>query len=113
MKIFVSYSRRDNSPEKLLEIKRLTSKLGEPYIDDLHDHLDGHRGETVEKALHEADSFVVVVTSNYLRTAWTRKEFELALKRGVPMLALKEDGTFIERSTEEWLAIKNQHLQAI
>jgi hypothetical protein len=95
--VFVSYARQDNDLDVLRRIERHVTALGRPYVDDLHGHEGHSRREAVEQALSTAGSFVAVLSPNYLTTAWTRKEFDIATCRGIPLLALRIDGTFADR----------------
>jgi len=88
MNVFVSYSRADNSPERLLEIELILAPLGTVYIDDLHYPPNADRYTAVHAALAAADLFLAVISNNYLHTPWTRYEFIRALRRGIPLLAL-------------------------
>jgi len=96
MIVFVSYARRDNDMTALQRTERLLRFLGQPYIDDLHHHTHGtDRHEIVEEALRKATAFVAVASPHYLQTYWTRKEFGLALGRGIPISALLPSGTLV------------------
>lgn len=100
MNVFVSYARRDNCDDALRRIQQQVATLGSPYIDDLQDHRGRDRLAMVEEALESAQAFVAVMTPSYLKTAWTCREFEFALRRDIPMMALLTDGTFVRaRST--------------
>lgn len=83
MKIFVSYSRADNDDRQLKTIEGIASRLGVPYIDDLHFDPLRDRHDQVLRVMREADAFLMVLTSNYLQTEWTRKEFAIADARRV------------------------------
>lgn len=102
MIVFVSYARQDNDVESLRRIERQVAMLGHPYLDDLHNHGWRDRQETVERALRAAEMFVAVLSPNYLRTVWTRKEYEFALCHELPLLALCSDGIFVNRSASLW-----------
>jgi hypothetical protein len=95
--VFVSYARQDNDLDALRRIELHVMALGRPYVDDLHGHEGHSRRDTVEQALWTAGSFVAVLSPNYLTTAWTRKEFNIATCRGIPLLSLKTDGTFVDQ----------------
>ncbi len=87
--IFVSYARRDNDLHALRTIEQTVAQFGEPYIDDLHHERFGtDRHEIVETALSNATIFVAIVTPHYLSTPWTRKEFAVAIARGLPIRTL-------------------------
>jgi hypothetical protein len=88
MRLFVSYSRIDNPESRLREIEDIVTAIGDPYIDDLHFDPNVDRGVSVMAALELADGFVAVITANYLRSAWTNKEFDLAVDSGKPLYAL-------------------------
>lgn len=82
MKVFVSYSRKDNDDDALREIERQIRSLlpgSTPYIDDLHHDPDHDRHEGVERAFCESEAFVAVWSHQYLRTPWTKKEFRWVL----------------------------------
>jgi hypothetical protein len=81
MLIFVSYSRQDHDLDALQAIESIVSKLGQPYIDDLHNNNSGDRLTTVLRALHTADRFILVSSPNYLTTPWTRAEYRIAMNR--------------------------------
>lgn len=92
MLIFVSYSRRDNTPRSLRAIAERLARLGRPYVDDFQDNEICDRQNEVEQALYAAELFVAVRTPNYLRTAWTRWEFDVALERHLPILTCGLEG---------------------
>lgn len=102
MKVFVSYARQDNGCDTLRRIQQQVVTLGNPYIDDLQDHRGRDRLVMVEQALESAHIFVAVVSPSYLKTAWTRREFEIALNRDITMVALLADGALISRSSAAW-----------
>lgn len=101
MIVFVSYARQDNNIEDLRRIERQVAIFGQAYVDDLHDHGRRNRQEIVEYALWAAGLFVAVFSPNYLKTVWTRKEFELAVRRGTPLLTLKKH-SFIAPPSQHW-----------
>ena len=93
---FVSDARRDDDVTTLRGIERLLRFLGQPYIHDLHHHTCGtERHEIVEAALREAVACVAIASPHYLQTNLTRKEFGLALGRGLPMPALSPSATWV------------------
>jgi hypothetical protein len=96
MIVFVSYIRRDHDVASLQKIQTLLTSLGRSYIDDLHDHGESDRRETVERALNTADVFVAVFSPNYRTTPWTKWEFELATLRGIPIFILLPDGVLVK-----------------
>jgi hypothetical protein len=103
MKIFVSYSRSDNSHQRLVEISRQLQATGDSvYIDDIHHPAVGDRRDAVLSALDQAEVFVVVKTENYLRTKWTRFEFERAMDAGIALVVL-EFGSGVRSETYEGL----------
>lgn len=103
MLVFVSYSRQDHDLEALQGIKTRIKKIGQPYIDDLHDHRTANRLVTVHRALYAADSFVLVNSPNYLKTPWTHMEYQIAMMRGSPFIVFTSDGTIIGGSAAQWL----------
>jgi hypothetical protein len=109
MRIFVSYSRQDNSDDVLWRIQQQIASLGTPYVDDLQDHRGRDRLAMVEAALESAHLFVAVMSPAYLKTAWTRREFECALRRDIPMLGLLSDGTVINPSSAEWRLLRSRY----
>ncbi|MFJ7042277.1 toll/interleukin-1 receptor domain-containing protein [Streptomyces sp. NPDC101112] len=104
MRYFVSYARRDNSFERLHEIRELLrGDACEIYIDDLEDHQPGDdRYQVVVNALTEADVFVAVESRHYLDTSWTRWEFETALRMNVEMVALSCDSSLVQSADPRW-----------
>ena len=96
---FVSYARRDHDDNALRRVERRLAGYGRPYVDDLQDHRGHDRLAMVEHALESAHLFVAVLSNAYLRTAWTRREFESAIRRDIPMMALLPDGTLLEDLT--------------
>jgi len=90
MSTFVSYCRADNSLSRLLELEIKLSPLGSMYIDDLHHRKDVDRIAEVHAAFAGANSFLAILTTNYLRTPWTRYEAESARARRMPLLILTE-----------------------
>jgi hypothetical protein len=99
MIVFVSYSRQDNDLDMLHKIEKHVARIGRPYIDDLHDHEAGDRQEAVHRALHSAAVFVAVHSPNYLKTPWTYMEYQFAMARRSPIIAVMMDGILIEQST--------------
>ena len=98
MRVFVSYARRDNPPKRLIDIDHELRALGwSVYIDDIHHPRVGDRRDAVLAALSQADVFVAVKTSSYLRTDWTQLEFREAMKAGLP-LAVLQAGTGLRPS---------------
>lgn len=102
MIVFVSYARRDNTPQSLRGVERVVAKLGTPYVDDVHGYDAADRRTAVESALEAAGIFVAVVTPHYLHTSWTRREFVLAVHRQIPILALLPDGRLIDSTGAGW-----------
>lgn len=100
--VFVSYARRDLHIQTLRTIARQTSVFGIPYIDDLHNHSGSDRTTTVLAALYAADTFVAVVSPHYRTTAWTTGEFDVATRRGIPIIARLSDGRLLHESSLEW-----------
>lgn len=92
MKIFVSYSRADNSIERLVHISRSLSWMGHVYVDDLHYDASVDRSALVLDRLNEADTFVAVLTQRYLRTAWTIREVECAQRMDLKLFTLEMTG---------------------
>lgn len=104
MRYFVSYARRDNSTERLREIGALLScTASDVYIDDLEPHLSGaDRVQVVVDALALADVFVAVESSNYLKSEWTRWEFETAFSMGIEVVALRSTSTLVRAADLDW-----------
>ncbi|MET8756396.1 TIR domain-containing protein [Lentzea sp. NPDC004782] len=97
MRVFVSYSRKDNDDDALREIERQVRDLlpgSTPYLDDLHHDPDHDRHEGVERAFCESDAFVAVVSPRYRRTHWTRKEFRWAVASPMPIYLLISEQHF-------------------
>ncbi|QIY94529.1 toll/interleukin-1 receptor domain-containing protein [Streptomyces sp. S1D4-11] len=103
MKYFVSYARRDNSPEHLQEISSFLGQTGRVYIDDLeiHDH-GADRVRIVVDALAEADVFIAVQSRNYLSTEWTKWELAKALHDKIEVMALLPNWEFARWGTRQW-----------
>lgn len=103
MRLFVSYSRRDNSLQRLLQVRDFLATADHAYIDDLEVH-DPHedRAQAVVNALECADAFVAVQSSNYLRTPWTRWEFNVALGRNMGVAALLPSWQLAPLGSSEW-----------
>lgn len=102
MIVFVSYARRDNKPSELRAIERAVAHIGTPYIDDVHGYDTPDRRGAVELALENAMVFVGVATPGYLATPWTKREFAVAVRRRIPMLALLCSGHLVDQSDPEW-----------
>ncbi|MET9828234.1 toll/interleukin-1 receptor domain-containing protein [Streptomyces sp. NPDC006385] len=104
MRYFVSYARRDNSTERLREIGAfLSCTASDVYIDDLEPHLSGaDRVQVVVDALALADVFVAVESSNYLKSEWTRWEFETAFRMGIEVVALRSTSTLVRAADLDW-----------
>jgi hypothetical protein len=100
--VFVSYARKDTNLQALRQIANQITVLGRPYIDDLHNQANADRLVTVTRALHAATSFVAILSSNYLRTEWTRKEFEIAMRRRIPMVGLTQEDMLMGE-LPEWI----------
>lgn len=96
MDVFVSYTRTDNSVDRLRVLEEKLKSLGKVYIDDLHFDPGIDRNVSVETALKAASMLVVIVTSNYLKTEWTNKELRVAEERGIPVKALMPDGVLLD-----------------
>ncbi|MGW4370043.1 toll/interleukin-1 receptor domain-containing protein [Nocardia takedensis] len=99
MIVFVSYARRDHQQVDLIRIKEQVSGLGQPYVDDLYDHSNRSRSETVVDALLFADTFVAVMSPHYLQTVWTRGEFSIALRRRLRLVFLSPSGELVDFQT--------------
>ena len=93
---FVSYARMDHNISSLLRIEKDVAKIGEPYVDDLQDHSTRDRRAAVLQALGSAEVFIAVSSPNYLKTPWTRWEFEFASRHGLRILILAADGKLAE-----------------
>ncbi|MFK0243534.1 toll/interleukin-1 receptor domain-containing protein [Amycolatopsis azurea] len=103
MSMFVSYSRADNSLEKLASLRARLAGNAEVYVDDLDWAAAGpDRTETVYHALARASVFVAVVSATYRKTAWTAWEFDVATSRGIPKLAYLPDGRLVDERSDEW-----------
>ncbi|MFF1839310.1 toll/interleukin-1 receptor domain-containing protein [Streptomyces sp. NPDC058231] len=105
MQYFVSYSRRDNSQDGLRRVRELliAREATSVYVDDLELHDPAvDRVESVVKALHQADVFCALYSSSYLRSEWTRWEFDVAVASRTQMIALLPDGTFARPGSSEW-----------
>lgn len=102
MIVFVSYARRDNCPAELRSIEIVAARLGTVYIDDVHGYDAPDRRAAVESALAQADVLVGVATPTYLRTTWTRREFAIAVQRGIPIIALLPGGRLVNRDDYRW-----------
>jgi hypothetical protein len=105
MNVFVSYSRRDNPVNRLIEIESHLRHIGNVYIDDLHHPPNVDRHVAVKAALMAADAFVAVISPNYLHTPWTRYELSEATNRSVPLLLFTQ--------TNEVRACRNEDLFAL
>jgi hypothetical protein len=92
MRIFVSYSRRDNPLSRLSEIESHLRHVGNIYIDDLHYPPGVDRQVAVEATLAAADIFIAVLSVSYTRTPWTRYELSEAADRDIPLLVFTETG---------------------
>ncbi|WBB79571.1 hypothetical protein O7606_26050 [Micromonospora sp. WMMD882] len=101
----MSYSRRDNSLERLVQIEALLGHLKSVYIDDLHHPHDIDRHFAVTCALEAAGTFIAVVSPNYLHTLWTRFEASEAARRGVPLLLLTGTDTLRPARYDELVAV--------
>jgi len=86
----------DHNISSLLRIEKDVAKIGEPYVDDLQDHSTRDRRAAVLQALGSAEVFIAVSSPNYLKTPWTRWEFEFASRHGLRILILAADGKLAE-----------------
>ncbi|MCZ4125294.1 TIR domain-containing protein [Streptomyces sp. H39-S7] len=105
MRQFVSYARRDNGTERLVKIKEFLCRrnTGSVYIDDLeiHDPLTG-RVASVVAAIEAANVLIAIPSENYLQTKWTRWEFETAISRNVPIMALLPNWDLVLPNNPGW-----------
>ncbi|WP_406271128.1 toll/interleukin-1 receptor domain-containing protein [Streptomyces sp. NBC_00191] len=105
MRYFVSYARRDNNSDRLRDIKGLflACGAGSIYIDDLERHgITVDRVQAVVEALQRAEVFCAVYSDNYLRTEWTRWEFNIAVTNKMEIIALLPDGSFVRPGSPQW-----------
>ncbi|WP_457458138.1 toll/interleukin-1 receptor domain-containing protein [Streptomyces sp. TE5632] len=103
MRYFVSYARRDNSVERLHEVRALLGEAGHVYVDDLEAHsLGADRVQSVVNALTCADIFVAIRSDSYLTTEWTRWEFDTALHMGIEMLAVLPGDVVVHPADARW-----------
>lgn len=102
MKVFVSYVRHENGPDRLAEIERVLAGLGEIYIDDLHGIDASDRHAMVTGVLDGSSVLVAVASPSYLATPWTRFEYEFALRQGKPILALLDGDKIISKGDPLW-----------
>ncbi|MFF6893080.1 TIR domain-containing protein [Streptomyces microflavus] len=103
MRFFVSYARRDNSADALRQIAAMVPDATSIYIDDLETHAAGvDRVKKVVDALMSADVFIAVQSTHYLKTEWTRWEFETALQGRAEIRALLTDGEFAHWGDPGW-----------
>ncbi|WP_454341599.1 toll/interleukin-1 receptor domain-containing protein [Streptomyces albogriseolus] len=99
----MSYARRDNSVERLREVRALLGEAGHVYVDDLENHSLGvDRVQSVISALMCADIFVAIRSDSYLTTEWTRWEFDTALHMGIKMLAVLPGGAVVHPADARW-----------
>jgi hypothetical protein len=104
MSIFVSYSRADNTLERLSQLRGRLAKYSDVYVDDL-DWMESGVGrlESVCARLLGASVFVAVVSKNYGKTPWTAWELNCAKLCKIPIFAYLPDGYLIDKSQDEWL----------
>ncbi|QXV60097.1 toll/interleukin-1 receptor domain-containing protein [Amycolatopsis sp. TNS106] len=103
MRMFVSYSRADNSLERLVALRARLAGSADVYVDDLDWAASGFdREDAVHRELVRASIFVAVVSITYRKTPWTAWEFDVALKRGIPKLAYLSDGRLVDEHSDEW-----------
>jgi hypothetical protein len=98
MTVFVSYSRRDNTPEDLARISHAVRHLGHVYIDDLQPSSPALR--PVIWALRNATEFIAVLSPSYLTTPWTTYEFLEATRMRIPIGLL--DSAHYRASNSSW-----------
>lgn len=79
MKIFVSYTTRDNFVTKdfLINLESKISDLGDIYIDLIHNHSENKQAR-VESELQQADIFLLINTDSIKNSPWVRWEIETA-----------------------------------
>jgi len=97
MKIFISYTTRDNivTKEFLISLAQKIADLGEIYIDLIHNRSLNKQGR-VERELQQADIFMLLYTDSIKDSPWVIWEIETAESLGTyraiahPNLATKE-----------------------
>jgi len=103
MSVFVSYSRADNTLQRLTALRDQLAESSDVYVDDLDWETSGaDRGDAVRHELARASVFVAVVSASYRKTAWTAWEFDVATARGIRRLAYLPDGRFVDERSDEW-----------
>jgi len=89
MKIFISYTLRDAflSIEYLQYFENVFSKLGDPYIDILHNK-DPYPQEHVMRVLKQSEVFYALITPRYFESSWVQLELNIAIQRHIPIIAV-------------------------
>jgi hypothetical protein len=87
MKIFVSYTLRDRvlDVDALQEIESIFLKIGEPYIDILHNK-SANPQDHVINMLGSSEVFCSLVTPGYFQSDWVQIELDIAIKMRIPMV---------------------------
>ncbi|NJL41055.1 MAG: hypothetical protein HC899_33230 [Leptolyngbyaceae cyanobacterium SM1_4_3] len=75
------------SIEDLQYFEYAFSKLGDPYIDILHNK-DPNPQEHVMRVLKQAEIFCAVITPKYFESSWVQLELNIAIQRHIPIIAL-------------------------
>ncbi|MNR30320.1 hypothetical protein D3C85_1477690 [compost metagenome] len=79
MKIFISYTTRDNivTRDFLIKLESEISDLGDIYIDLLHNHSENKQAR-VKSELQQADVFLLLSTDSIKNSPWVRWEIDTA-----------------------------------
>lgn len=79
MKIFISYTTRDNivTRDFLIYLESKIAGIGDIYIDLIHNHSKNKQAR-VESELHQADIFLLLHTDSIINSPWVRWEIDTA-----------------------------------
>lgn len=96
--VFISY-RRGPSWGQARSIEQSLREQGANVFFDVDDINEGHFADTIEKAIHECDYFVVVLAPGTLDSVWVRREIATALAANKTIVPLLMDGFRLEEAT--------------
>ncbi|MBB4635695.1 TIR domain-containing protein [Longimicrobium terrae] len=89
MRIFVSYTLRDNVLDRatLVALDSYLREFGDPYIDLLHNPGEDHQRHVLTM-LRSASLVLAIVTPKYDRSEWVKLELALAHQHQIPIMSV-------------------------